>query len=402
MRPFLLCGRKMNKERYFDWAATSPPDIDIITSANEEAALAWANPSSAHNMGKAARKLLEGARNEIALNLDVPNSTIYFTSGGTESNQIVLLSELMRPQKGTVLVSAIEHPAIRVQAKALSRCGMNVVTIPPNKDGIITAENVMKCLTADTTLVCVMAVNNETGAIAPIDEIAKALHTVKGRRIRLHTDCVQALCKVPLALDETDSAAFSAHKVSGPRGIGALYLSKTSHIEPFLQGGGQEHGVRSGTENTAGAVAFAKCISRYCMNQGSQAHKRYLEQVLLTNRFIKSLAPLPNCRIIPEARAEASYSAAEEESKWSPWIVQAAFIGIPGQVMLRALDAMGYCISTGSACSSKKGERPVLDAMGIKKEVSECAVRFSFGHSTTADDMDGLASAVQEIVSRFG
>lgn len=395
----------MDSEHYFDWAATTPPDMDIITQANNEAAAAWGNPSSAHSAGKEARTLLEKARVECANSLGVKANTIYFTSGGTESSHIVLLSELNRPLKGTVLISAMEHSAVRAQASMLKKCGINVVILKPNKDGIITSDNVMEHLTADTTLVCVMAVNNETGVIEPIQEIASSLSQVKGRRVRLHSDCVQAIGKVPLNLQGIDSAAFSAHKICGARAIGLLYMAESMHIEPFLCGGGQEKGIRSGTENVAGAMSFSKCLSRYAIGNGNEAaDNRYAKQCTLTNDFIKHLIDIPTCRIIPDSRAyQATKTPLTDDDMphFSPWIVQAAFMGIPGPVMLRALDAMGYCISTGSACSSKKDGRPVLDAMGVPPDIKECAVRFSFGPHTTAKGMEDLANAVQDIVSRF-
>lgn len=399
----------MDTERYFDWAATSKPDMDIITSAAIKAASAWGNPSSLHQAGKAAHALLEKAREKAAACLGVKKDTVYFTSGGTESDHIALLSTLMRPQKGTVLVSGIEHPAIIEEAKVLSRCGVKIVSIPPNKDGIITPAAVMERLTADTLLVCVMAVNNETGAISPINEIGAALLSTKGRRIHFHSDCVQAAGKITLNLEGVSSAAFSAHKICGPRGIGALYIKEGTYIEPFLRGGGQEKGMRSGTENVAGAIAFAKCLERYSINKENTAMARYKEQCALTNEFIKQLCTIPSCTIIPETRAMAAEAASngaaskadDAANKWSPWIVQSSFMGIPGQVMLRALDAMGYSISTGSACSSHKGTRTILDAMGVKDDVSKCAVRFSFGYSTTKQAMDSLLCAIQDVVSKL-
>lgn len=391
---------RAEEEHYFDWAATSPPDRDIISSAMEKAYSCWGNPSSAHRLGREARLVEESAREECAKSLGVEKDTIYFTSGGTESNHIVLSSELNRMHKGAVLVSAIEHPALREGVKALKQCGIKVVTIMPNKDGVITAQAVMEKVEENTTLVCVMAVNNETGVIEPINEIAEALSKKGGRHIHLHADCVQAAGKVPLSLCGIDSAAFSAHKICGPRGIGILYLSHTYRIEPFLRGGGQESGIRSGTENVAGAIAAGKCLMRYTIGRGNNdADRRYKEQCVLTRTFIERIIKIPSCRIIPESRGEMEIE--EERKRFSPWIVQAAFMGIPGPVMLRALDDKGFYISTGSACSSKKDGRPVLAAMSVMPEVRECAVRFSFGAHTTERGMDELCSAVYEVVSRF-
>lgn len=376
-------------EHYFDWAATSPVDEDILRESLEESFETWANPSSSHALGKKARELLENARKRAAKAMNVETENIYFTSGGTESDQIPLLSVLNKPAKGTVLISSIEHPAIREQAKELSKCGWKIVSIPSNKDGIITANTVTELLTLDTVLVCVMAVNNETGSIQPIYEIADAIKKwAEGKRKpKFHVDCVQAAGKIPLNLsyDGIDSAALSAHKICGPRGIGILYLK--NNFEPFLKGGGQEKGIRSGTENVYGAVAFSKCLEKYFLTQKK-------DNCINTNDFIKKLSNLKNCTIIPPSRLQ-------KEELFSPYVVQVSFKNIPGNVMLRALDSKGFYISTGSACSTKKANRPVLEAMHIPLDLRETAVRFSFGPTTTQKSLDELFEAINEINNIF-
>lgn len=378
-----------NIEHYFDWAATSPADEEILKESLEESFECWANPSSSHALGKKARELLENARKRAAKAMNVKPENIYFTSGGTESDQLPLLSVLNKPAKGTVLISSIEHPAIREQAKELSKCGWKVVSIPSNKDGIITPEAVTELLTLDTVLVCVMAVNNETGSIQPIYEIADAITKwAEGKRKpKFHVDCVQAAGKIPLNLsyDGIDSAALSAHKICGPRGIGILYLK--NNFEPFLKGGGQEKGIRSGTENVFGAIAFSKCLEKYFLIQKK-------EDCINTNEFVKKLSNLKNCTIIPPSRIQ-------KEELFSPYVVQVSFKNIPGNVMLRALDAKGFYISTGSACSTKKANRPVLEAMHIPLDLRETAVRFSFGPTTTQKSLDALFEAVNEINNTF-
>ncbi len=385
------------RRQYFDWAATGIADGDILREALEETAEKCGNPSSLHAAGKEAAALLEDARGRCAAVLGVPARCLYFTSGGTESDQIPLLSVLNRPGRGTVLISAVEHPAVREQAAALRKCGWNVATVPADRDGIITPDAVTGKLTADTALVCVMAVNNETGAIQPVAEIARAVSEACAgrRRPKFHTDCVQAAGKIPLdlAVPGIDSAALSAHKLCGPRGIGLLYLAEP--VEPFLRGGGQERSVRSGTENVFGAVAFAKCLERYFVSDKNPAAERRLsEQREYTRGFVRALSRIEGCAVIPESRTD-------DDSRYSPWIVQAAFRNIPGQVMLRALDAEGWCVSTGSACSSNKRGRPVLDAMRVPREVSAGAVRFSFGPSTTEAAMRELCGKLSEIARRF-
>lgn len=378
-----------NKDHYFDWAATSPADEDILKESLEETLECWGNPSSTHSVGKQARELFEAARTRAAKALGVKPDTIYFTSGGTESDQIPLLSVLAKPMKGTVLVSSIEHPAIREQSEALKNCGWNVVQIPADSDGRITPDTVISLLTSDTVLVCIMAVNNETGVIQPIYEIADAItKACEGkRRPKFHVDCVQAAGKIELNLGYKgiDSAALSSHKICGPRGIGILYMKDA--IEPFLRGGGQEKGLRSGTENVFGAVAFSKCLERY-YNKANPADAER------TNSFVEKLAVLPGCTIVPPSRLE-------KKEMFSPYVVQAAFSNIPGNVMLRALDAKGFSISTGSACSAKKNKRPVLEAMHIDSKLRENAVRFSFGPHTTNQAVEDLLTAVSEINAQF-
>lgn len=379
----------MEKEHYFDWAATSPADEDIFKESLEETLECWGNPSSTHAVGKKARELFEAARTRAAAALGVKPETIYFTSGGTESDQLPLLAVLAKPNKGRVLVSSIEHPAIREQAEALKNCGWEVVQIPANEDGIITPEAVTSLLTGDTVLVCIMAVNNETGVIQPIYEIADAItKACEGkRRPRFHIDCVQAAGKISLNLSYKgiDSAALSSHKICGPRGIGILYMKDA--IEPFLRGGGQERGLRSGTENVFGALAFSKCLERYYNKQKTSDIER-------TNSFVEKLSALPGCTIVPPSRLE-------KPELFSPYVVQAAFKNIPGNVMLRALDSKGFSISTGSACSAKKNKRPVLEAMHIDPKLRENAVRFSFGPHTTDKAVEELLATVAEINGQF-
>lgn len=389
----------MNREHYFDWAATSPADEDILQESLAISIKSWGNPSSVHQIGKNAALVLQEARSTAAKVLGVKAENIYFTSGGTESDQIALLSILNKPQKGTVLISSIEHPAIREQALALKKCGCNVVQIPCDSKGIICVESLEKLITNDTMLVCVMAVNNETGAIQPIYQIADLLKKVSQgkRKPKFHVDCVQAAGKIPLDLnyDGIDSAALSAHKICGPRGIGIFYSKNP--IEPFLCGGGQEKGIRSGTENLFGAVAFSKCLERYFIkNNDNLAIQKYNEQVEITNSFIKKLSELKGCTIIPENRANL-----EDSSLYSPWVIQASFKNIPGNVMLRALDSKGFFISTGSACSTKKQSRPILEAMNVNKDLRESSVRFSFGPHTTQKAIDELFDAVKEVNATF-
>lgn len=391
----------MESEHYFDFAATSLPDKQIWGDALNVALDAWGNPSSIYKLGTKAKSIITNARERCAKSLGVKPENIFFTSGGTESDQIPILSILNRPEKGTVLVSSIEHPAIREQAEALKHCGICVKQIPSNKDGIIEVSEVKRMLTSDTLLVAIMAVNNETGAIQPIKEISDALtEESKGkRRPKFHVDCVQALGKIPLDISYKgiDSAAFSAHKIAGPRGIGILYLATPNTIEPFLRGGGQENNIRSGTENVFGIEAFSHCIEKYRIANENKMGERFENQKVFTANFIAKLKTIKNCTILPHSRDGSK----ENEEHFSPWILQASFKKIPGQVMVRALDSKGFYISTGSACSAKKQSRPILAAMQVSPDEQETAVRFSFGSFTTEKAMNELFEEVKSICNDF-
>ena len=384
-----MADKDFDYEHYFDWAATTPPDQDILKESLEITMKNWGNPSSVHQIGKNAKSVLEETRAKVAKTLGVKTENIYFTSGGTESDQIPLLSVMTKPLCGTVLISSIEHPAIREQAYAMQHCGWKIKELPTDKYGIIQPQTVVDYLTDDTMLVCIMAVNNETGVIQPIYEIADALTQASKnkRRPKFHVDCVQAAGKIRLDLshNEIDSAAISSHKICGPRGIGILYLK--DKIEPFLKGGGQEKNIRSGTENVFGAVAISKCLERYYNKDNSEFSKT-------SQDFVNQLSQLKGCTIIPQSRLE-------KPELFSPFVVQAAFSKIPGNVMLRALDSEGFSISTGSACSSKKNNRPVLEAMHINSDLRETSVRFSFGPHTTKKAVSELLQAVSKINSTF-
>ena len=388
---------------YFDWAATALLEEDIIREAAEIAINHFGNPSSLHFLGSDAKNTLAQIRSDCAKILQVKSDNLFFTSGGTEANHLPLLSLLQRPAPGTIIISAIEHPAIREQAEMLKHCGWKVLHAAPDATGIVPVAAIEKLLTNDTVMVCLMAVNNEMGAIQPVYQVADLLNKFAKetgkRRPKLHVDCVQAAGKIPLNLSYPgiDSAAFSAHKIGGPRGIGILYLAQ--RFESFVRGGGQEQGIRSGTENIAGTWAFGKCLERHYLSEKNTervAYQRFLQQKTMTRNFIAQLQEIKGCSLIPAARGTEPL-----EENFSPWIVQAAFEGIPGEVLVRALSEKSIAISTGSACSSRKLSRPVLEAMGVSKELATNGVRFSFGPKTQQQDLDKLLESLKEIRQFF-
>lgn len=369
---------------YLDWAATSPPDEAILAETLEISRDHFGNPSSIHRSGAAAAGILTAARDRCAAALNCPANTLYFTSGGTEANHIPLLSLLTRPVRGTIAISAIEHPSIREQAAVLAKCGWKVATIPVDRDGFITPEAVLATIDEETSFVAVMAVNNETGAIQPVSEIATALTRVCAgkRKPHFHVDFVQAAGKIPLmpALPGVDSASFSAHKLRGPRGIGLLYLAR--QIEPFIRGGGQERTLRPGTENIAGAHALSRCLEMYG-RPGEPAAD-----------LVTIAGGIPGLSVIPETRTE-------HDPRFSPWIIQCTNDHLPGEVLVRILSDEGIYVSTGSACSSKKGNRPVLDAMGVSKTASKNAFRISTGPETTRNDLEEFSEKIAQTLTRY-
>ncbi|MCR4823016.1 MAG: cysteine desulfurase [Treponema sp.] len=394
----------MNSLHYFDWAATAPCDENILRESLETAIQYDGNPSAAHKNGLEARKILEEARESCAKSLGVKASQVIFTSGGTESDHLPLLSLLTSPvKKGRIILSAIEHPALREECNMLKKLGYDLVSVNPDKNGFVSPLSIKENLTPDTLFVTVMAVNNETGCVQNIYEIADVIKGAANgkKKAHFHVDCVQAAGKIPLDLsyEGIDSAALSAHKLQGPRGIGILYLAK--NINSFLVGGGQEQNIRSGTENLFGALAFSKCLEKYYLsekNMNKEAEKRFTEQKEWTLDFMKELKSLGKCSLVPQLREDFS---PEVQEKFSPWVLQAAFPGIPGNVMVRALDAEGFSISTGSACSAKKQSRPILQAMGSPREIQDSAVRFSFGPTTKKEAMEELFQAVKKVVESF-
>ncbi|MDR2742759.1 MAG: cysteine desulfurase [Treponema sp.] len=378
----------MRRRYYFDWAATAIPDVF------SSHAVPFGNPSSKHSEGREARVALEDARCRCAAVLRVEPEKIFFTSGGTESNAIVLHSLLRRqnrPGCGGLLVSVVEHPSVRENAAILERLGKPLTFAGVETDGRVSGETLAGALkkARDPRLAALMAVNNETGAVMDIPALAEVLRKEAGAPIHLHCDMVQAVGKTPVDLYswDADSASLSAHKLGGSRGIGILDLRKP--MEVLCAGGGQEGRIRPGTENTAGALALAECLERRAGPEVSAAG--YEQAALRWKTLIAALKALPRCTLIPRDRGEA-------DRRFSPYILQAAFRGIPGEVMVRALDDEGFAVSTGSACSSGEQDRPVLTAMGVDRTTVFEGIRLSQGWHTTGEDIDALIEGINRIL----
>ncbi len=382
---------------YLDWAASAPPDAHAIDEAREVSARLYANPSSQHAAGREAAERLARARADIAALLGAEPDEIVFTSGGTESNASVLLSLLSRlrlggshSRKARIVTTGIEHSSVYEQVRALESYGFACSIVRPDSNGIVAPSKVAEALDQDTALVSVMLVNNETGAIQRVAEIAEVVRERSaraGRRILLHTDAVQAFGKIPFSPARlgVDAASLSGHKLGAPRGIGALYLRKGTSLEPLSLGGGQEKGRRPGTENLPGICALARAAG-----DRLAALPRDLEEARKkAERLIQGLLAIPGARLFPEERAD------DPGERFSPWIVSVGFPPLPGEVVVRLAESRGFLVSTGSACSSRKKDRTrVLEAAGLSPETALSAVRVSTGPATTLEEIDGLIDAL--------
>ncbi len=380
-------------EYYLDWAASAPPYLDILHGAADIAANDYGNPSSSHGAGKSAKRVLDDARSTLARVIGTTPERLIFTSGGSEADSIPLLSVLRAGKPVSIVIGQTEHPAVYEQALMLEELGVTVLRVKPGSDGIIDPGSVADAIRKDTALVAMMAVNNETGAIQIIQSMVQAVALAAGDERRppfFHCDAVQALGTIGFNVDDlgVDGAAFSAHKLGGPRGIGACYLRRS--LRALVTGGGQESGLRPGTHNTAGAWAFAQAAQR---NKEAfserQRHARLLERVLLDG-----LSSIRGATVLPISRKPG-------DERFSPFIVSAAFPGLGGEVMVRLLDAAGIAVSTGSACSGAKNDRRVLDAMGIDRNTSLSAIRVSIGRDTAQGDISRFLEVAAECYARY-
>ncbi len=360
-------GDKMNGEIYLDNGATTKPYDEVVDEMIEMLNTYYGNPSSLHTKGIEAENAINHTRKVIAGALEVRIDEIFFTSGGTEANNIAVQGcALANRKKGNhIIVSSIEHPSILNTYKHLEQDGYSVSYIDVDDKGIIDLNHFEREVRKETILVSIMHVNNEVGSIQPIASVKKVLQA-KGCDAIYHVDAIQSFGKVYLNPKQIgiDVLTLSAHKLHGPKGVGAIYVKKGTHIRPIIFGGSQELDIRSGTENVAGIVGFGKAV---------EITFRNFEQNICKMR---SLRDMLKKGIIQEIEDIIIHSAHDEES--APHILNISFVGIKAEVLLHALEANNIFVSTGSACSSNKpSPSHVLKAMKVSKVCIEGAIRFS-------------------------
>ena len=406
---------------YFDYAATAPLRPE---AARAMAAAPFGNPSSLHAAGKEASAALEAARAHVAAHLGAraPHE-IVFTGGGTESDNTAvrgLVPFSPAAKKTHVVVSAIEHEAVLEAAVSLKERGYKVDLVPCGCDGIVAPAALEELLDGieargeGCALVAVMWVNNETGAIQPVEELARLAHS---HGALFFTDAVQALGKVEISLEESgvDAASFSAHKIGGPAGVGALYLRRRVKCRPFVRGGGQEGGMRSGTVNVAGIAGFSAAL------EASEAERAQVWEhvAALRARLVGALAAAgtdgnagggagagpgenPAAGTDPVAAAPFTHPVREtlDAGRCVPHTLHLLCAGLEGQTLVLRLDEAGFCVSAGSACGSKSLDPShVLTAMGIPRDDAFGSLRVSLGAETTGAEVDALAAALKEILA---
>ena len=367
---------------YFDNSATTKPYPEALATYTEVATRIWGNPSSLHNLGSQATRILEASRKQIAELIGKKAEEIYFTSGGTEGDNWILKGVAFEkaPYGKHIIVSDIEHPAIKESAAWLKTQGFEVDYAPVDARGFVKVDALASLLRPDTTLVSVMAVNNEIGAIQPIHDIATLLEDRP--TVSFHVDAVQALAKVATEVylpERVDFATFSSHKFHGLRGVGFVYIKEGKKITPLLTGGGQEKEMRSTTENVAGIAATAKALRLAMENQEAFASKtQQMKEVIR-----KELANYPDVTIF------------SGEDHFAPHILTFGIKGVRGEVVVHAFEEFDIYISTTSACSSKAGKPAgTLIAMGVDKSIAQTAIRLSL-------DLENDMSQVEQFLTKF-
>lgn len=378
-------------EAYLDNSATTcvhPQVVQAMVAAMQEN---YGNPSSGHRRGQAAEQAVKKARGQVAQVLQVKPEEIYFTSGGTESNNWALrgITQARARQGRHLITTKVEHPSVLDVFRLLEEQGFTVTYIPVDKYGFVDLDALEASLTPETILVSTMYVNNEVGAIMPLLEISRLLKQ-KAPQAAWHVDAVQGFSKLQLEPHKLgiDLVSLSAHKIQGPKGSGALFARHGLHLPPLILGGGQEDGQRSGTENVPGIVGLGLAASiMWERRETAISHMAQLKE-RLRQRVLTE---------IPDTLANGP-----QDKGGAPYILNMSFAGVKGEVLLRALGDKGIYVSTGSACSSHHAHGShVLKAMGLSQPMLDGALRFSFSPDNTLSEIDYVVDCLKEIVPKL-
>ncbi len=369
---------------YLDNSATTIPEPSVVNSFKQVAERYYANPSSIHSMGAEVERLQEKARTQAANLLQVHPNEIIFTSGGTEGNNLAIKGIAFQYKKrgNHIITTEIEHPSVYEACKSLEDHGFKVTFLPVNEHGVIQLEQLKAAITKDTILVSIMHVNNETGAIQPIQAIGKLLNDYP--KINFHVDAVQSIGKVPLPLKEEriDLCTFSGHKIHGLKGTGLLYVKNNIRLSPLFHGGNQENEVRSGTENVAGNVSFVRALRLLKEREKISMHDMKEQQILLLHRLSE----------IEGVHVNSTIDGA-------PHIINFSIPGLRAETVIHAMYEAGFVISTQSACSSKRNDiSRILQAYGLSEEIAKSGLRVSLSYGTTKTEVEQFLQRLEETI----
>lgn len=364
---------------YLDHSATTAPCDSAIRAVNAALTQNWGNPSSLYGFGFAAEEILNDARKTAANMLCCDKREIFFTSGGTEANNIAVFgaANANRRRGKRIVTTAVEHSSVYESISELEKEGFEVVRLAPDESGNISPEKIREAITADTVLVSLMLINNETGMIVPVKAAAEAVKAV-GAPALIHCDAVQAFGKIPVSVKElgVDLLSASSHKIHGPKGCGILYKSRNARIIPRTYGGEQENRIRPGTEPVPAVAGFAAAMQTVNIPEN-------IKKVESLNAYLR------------ERVDKAGYPVNSPDNA-SPYILNFSVVGFRSETLLHALESDGIAVSSGSACEKGKTSH-VLNALGISKDRVDSALRISLDPENTTDDIDAIMSALEKL-----
>ncbi|MDN6029331.1 MAG: cysteine desulfurase [Lactobacillus sp.] len=375
---------------YFDNSATTQIYPEVLATYDQVATKIWGNPSSLHRLGDRAHQLLEASRQQVAQLLNVTAPEIIFTSGGTESNNMAIKGTAIQKREfgKHIITSSVEHPSVANAFNELEQLGWRVTRLPVDRSGRVRVADLKQRLDSDTTLVSIMGVNNEVGAIQPIAEISDLL--VNYPNVMFHVDNVQALGKnlwSQVFTPRVDLTSLSAHKFHAPRGVGILYKKTGKMLTPLAEGGGQERGLRSGTENLAAIAGMAKAIRLLLTDEVAKAER----EAAIKAKIDHFLRALPGVTVF-----------SNDDATFTPHILCFALSGIRGETLVHTLEAHDIYTSTTSACSSKTAdEASTLSAMHVQAKLATSAIRLSFDESNTLAEADQFIAVFSDIYHHF-
>ncbi|MDY6286689.1 MAG: cysteine desulfurase family protein [Lachnospiraceae bacterium] len=379
------------KEIYLDNSATTRCYEEVADIVRKTMLVDYGNPSSMHRKGVEAERYLRTAQEQIADTMRVKPSEIFFTSGGTESNNWALFgtAQVKKRAGKRIITSEIEHSAIGEPMKKLADLGFDVVKIPVDAEGRIRMDALREALTKDTILVSVMMVNNEIGTVEPVAEIGQLVRKTCPYAY-FHVDAIQSYgkCRIYPKRMNIDMLSVSGHKIHGPKGVGFLYVDSRCRIDPIIYGGGQQNGMRSGTDNVPGAAGLGLAAEMIYKNLDDHVEQMYR----LKEKLAAGLKELPDVRIYGPANLREG----------APGILNASFIGVRSEVLLHTLEDRGIYVSAGSACSSHhRSGSATMTAIHASKAEMESSLRFSFSEETTEEEIDTTLAVLREVLPQL-